>query len=82
MNQATAPWSTSLQMESKEASSAYKIELQGKPARKWCPPGTLADKVQAQQLIWGYECKGSQILAQYPEIEMIQHGIQPYQTNP
>ena len=30
-------------------------ELQGKPARRWCPPGTLTDKVQAYQSIWGLQ---------------------------
>ena len=34
VNQASATWSTSLQMESKEASSIYAIELQGKFAER------------------------------------------------
>ena len=51
MNQATVPWSTSLQAESKKASSICTIELQGKPARRQCPPGTKTDNIQAYQSI-------------------------------
>ena len=31
------------------------IELQGKPARRQCPPGTLTRQVQAYQSIWGLQ---------------------------
>ena len=53
VKQTTAPWLNSLQMVSKKASSMCTIEVQGRPDRGQCPPGTLADKVQAQQSIWG-----------------------------
>ena len=47
VNQETAPWSSSLQKESKKLSSTCAIELQGKPARTQCPPATLTNKIQA-----------------------------------
>ena len=61
VDQAIAPLSTSLQMESKEASSMSTIELQGKPARRWFPPGTLPIKYRPTNQYGGFKCEASQI---------------------